>query len=72
MTAIDESIHCIAAPSLQRLFQVSGGGFCKPRLSELTGPDPSGSGPEDSDRNHPWGSIWGPLLDPGEWGLQVL
>lgn len=42
VTALDEAIHCIAAPSLQRLFQVLGGGMCKPKLSELTDPDPRG------------------------------
>lgn len=32
MTTLDESIHCLAAPSLQRLFQVLEGGSRNPKL----------------------------------------
>lgn len=48
VSTLDESIRCLAAPSLQRLFQVLDGGVCKPRQLELTAPDPSWSGPRNS------------------------
>ena len=66
MTTLDESIHCIAAPSLQRLFQVLGGGMRNPRQAELVDLDPSGSGPKDSPRKYLWAGIWGHLIEEGE------
>ena len=40
VATMNETIRCIAAPSLHRSFQVLGGGVCKPRHWELTNPRP--------------------------------
>ena len=46
VSTLDESIHCLAAPSLQRLFQVLEGGMHKPRHLQLMAPDLSSQVPE--------------------------
>lgn len=48
VTTMDESIHCLAAPSLQRLFQVLEGRYVKTQAFGAITPDTSQSGPRDS------------------------